>query len=315
MIVALENSIMIKNAGCTANSKVLNGFVAPFSSVVYEKLTKAEAITSAWQIETLTEFGTFPFFEKPNADGVIEALHSGSFDAVLINDYCGTAKFLAAKNNLIYFQPSYNAVSRFGLVNTASSMDNIGVLARTVDDAKKVFSAIGSEVAEIKNPTVETVGCENFELAKEAFLIVSSAEIYANLSRYDGVKFGLRGEGKSLEDMYINTRSAGFGLNAKLQLVLGSMVLSANYYASLYDKAMRLRRVIKDKLCGFLKTSDAILIPFDAKNEYCYEDLSVTALPALSGLPALTFAKNNQSYLAIAKTESGLFGAKEVCHE
>jgi len=330
MRVALENSIMIQGGGCSAGSKIIQNFTAPFNASVYEKLTGSHVVTSAWQVEALTEFGTFPFFENLNTDGLTEAVVNGDFSAVLVNDYSGAAKFLAAKNNLMFLQPTYGAISRFGLTGAASSMDQIGILAKSINSIKEVFNAIcgkdekdaatyNANFAKAKTKlTVKTADLNNFKFTKEAFLIISSAEIYANLSRYDGVSYGVRGEGKNLEDAYFNTRSQGFGLNAKLQLILGSMVLSQNYYAPLYDKALRLRRIISSKLSETLKDIDVLLIPFNASENYDYNDLSVTALSALSGLPALNFTSKGQSYIAIANkfNENSLLAyAKEVCNE
>lgn len=98
-----------------------------------------------------------------------------------------------------------------------------------------------------------------FDIA--AYYIIATAEASANLSRYDGVRYGTRGEGKSLKDMYVNTRSEGFGEEVKRRILLGTFVLSSGYYDAYYIKAQKARALIKAKYEEILSDCDLIFMP------------------------------------------------------
>ncbi len=94
------------------------------------------------------------------------------------------------------------------------------------------------------------------------YYILTTAEASSNLARYDGVKYGYRDmEALTLEDMYKNTRSKGFGAEVKRRIFLGTFVLSANYYDAYFTKAQRVRRLIKDENERLLSNFDFLLMP------------------------------------------------------
>ncbi|HLZ67484.1 MAG TPA: Asp-tRNA(Asn)/Glu-tRNA(Gln) amidotransferase subunit GatA [Aliidongia sp.] len=97
--------------------------------------------------------------------------------------------------------------------------------------------------------------------ALPTYYIIAPAEASANLSRYDGVRFGLRVPGGSLDEMYENTRAAGFGAEVKRRVLIGAYVLSAGYYDAYYLKAQRLRTLIARDFDQAFEKCDVILTP------------------------------------------------------
>ena len=111
----------------------------------------------------------------------------------------------------------------------------------------------GAEMVEISLP--------HTKYALPTYYIIAPAEASSNLARYDGVRFGLRLPGETLDQMYENTRAAGFGPEVKRRVLIGTYVLSAGYYDAYYVRAQKLRSLIlRDFTMAFEKV-DAILTP------------------------------------------------------
>ncbi|EFG36264.1 glutamyl-tRNA(Gln) amidotransferase subunit A [Brucella sp. NVSL 07-0026] len=112
----------------------------------------------------------------------------------------------------------------------------------------------GAEIVDISLP--------HTKYALPAYYIVAPAEASSNLTRYDGVRYGLRVPGKDIADMYEQTRAAGFGKEVKRRIMIGTYVLSAGYYDAYYLRAQKVRTLIKkDFEDVFAKGVDAILTP------------------------------------------------------
>src|SRR4029077_5825654 len=109
----------------------------------------------------------------------------------------------------------------------------------------------GAEPVEISLPTTK--------YALPAYYVIAPAEASSNLARYDGVKFGLRVEGDSLDDMYEKTRAAGFGAEVRRRVLIGTYVLSAGYYDAYYLKAQRVRTLIARDFAAAFERCDCIL--------------------------------------------------------
>jgi len=157
--------------------------------------------------------------------------------------------------------------------------------------------------------TVE-IKIEYFDMAKQVMYILSSAEIYGNVGRYDGIKFGYRAECKNLDELYYKTRS-GFGLDVKTAAITGAMVLSTDNFVRYYEKAMRVRRLIKESLT--FDTYDVVVLPC-AVDGGPYENLSLYALAPLAGLPSVSFNYMGSGIQLIAgvKNEHLLLAAREA---
>ena len=171
-----------------------------------------------------------------------------------------------------------------------SKLDN--EVVKVFEESKKYYESLGAEFIEISLP--------NISLSVPTYYVVAPAECSSNLSRFDGVKFGKRCENpKNLEDLYIRTRSEGFGDEVKRRILIGSYVLSAGFYDAYYKKAQQVRRLIKNDFDeAFLKV-DVLMSPttrgaaFEAGSkgsdplQMYLEDLFT--IPAnLAGLPALS---------------------------
>ena len=111
----------------------------------------------------------------------------------------------------------------------------------------------GAELVEISLP--------HTKYALPAYYIIAPAEASSNLARYDGVRYGLRVEADSLDDMYGETRAAGFGDEVQRRIMIGTYVLSAGYYDAYYLKAQKVRRLIKQDFDNAYQQVDAILTP------------------------------------------------------
>jgi len=121
------------------------------------------------------------------------------------------------------------------------------------DQGVEWLKAAGAEVKEISLP--------HTKYALPTYYIVAPAEASSNLARYDGVRFGLRVEGDSLDDMYQKTRAAGFGDEVKRRIMIGTYVLSAGYYDAYYLKAQRVRTLIARDFKTAFTDVDVILTP------------------------------------------------------
>ncbi|NOZ43059.1 MAG: Asp-tRNA(Asn)/Glu-tRNA(Gln) amidotransferase subunit GatA [Alphaproteobacteria bacterium] len=153
------------------------------------------------------------------------------------------------------------------------------------------MTAAGAEIVDISLP--------HTKYALPTYYIVAPAEASSNLARYDGVKYGLRVDGDSLDGMYKNTRAAGFGDEVKRRILIGTYVLSAGYYDAYYLKAQKIRTLIARDFARAYNQVDVILTPTApsaafALGEKADDPLAmylndVFTVPAsLAGLPAIS---------------------------
>jgi len=181
---------------------------------------------------------------------------------------------------------------KIGLVKEfdLSKLDNDVV--QVFEESKKHYESLGAEFIDISLP--------NVSLSVPTYYVVAPAECSSNLSRFDGVKFGKRCDNpKDLEELYIKTRSEGFGDEVKRRILIGSYVLSAGFYDAYYKKAQQVRRLIKNDFDSAFKSVDIIMSPTtrgaafkagskgDDPIQMYLEDLFT--IPAnLAGLPAMS---------------------------
>jgi aspartyl-tRNA(Asn)/glutamyl-tRNA(Gln) amidotransferase subunit A len=109
--------------------------------------------------------------------------------------------------------------------------------------------------------TLVDISLPHTKSALPTYYIVAPAEASSNLARYDGVRYGLRVPGKSLDDMYGKTRAAGFGAEVRRRILIGTYVLSAGYYDAYYLKAQKVRALIAKDFTDAFEKCDAILTP------------------------------------------------------
>jgi len=163
----------------------------------------------------------------------------------------------------------------------------------------RISGASASGFIGVGDSNTELVGfeLEYFEVYAQVMRVLCCAEINSNLTRYDGIKFGYRAAGfRDLHELYTMSRTEALGADAKLTSIFGSMVLSQGKYTRYYDKAMRVRRLIKESL-EFDKY-DAIIMPASCSRPD--DRLALHALPQLCGLPALAAPFSGGGFTLIA---------------
>ena len=294
--VAVKDNICTKGTATTCASKMLENFVPPYDATVVEKLAAADAVIPGkvnmdeFAMGGSCENSAFKATKNPwdltrvpggSSGGSAACVAACEVPLSLGSDTGGSVRCPAGLCGIVGLKPTYGAVSRFGLVAFASSLDQIGPFARTVDDAALLFGVISGQdagrdatskpytfggveqmpkldglrvgvpkeyygegvSAEVKEVVLKAVeqlrglGAQVVEVslpstpyALSAYYIISSAEASSNLSRYDGVKYGYSGKRDgSLNDLYLSTRTEGFGMEVKRRIMLGTYVLSSGY--------------------------------------------------------------------------------------
>lgn len=135
-------------------------------------------------------------------------------------------------------------------------------LGEGLDSQVKEAVLKAADVLRQKGAVVEEFDLKLVEYAVPAYYVIASAEASSNLSRFDGVKYGLRApEYQGLHDMYKKSRSQGFGTEVKRRIMLGSFVLSSGYYDAYYLKALRTKALIKQAFDQAFQKFDVILGP------------------------------------------------------
>src|SRR5690606_37461668 len=118
------------------------------------------------------------------------------------------------------------------------------------------------EINNIPNATIQPVEFEFMPYLVPTYYILSTAEASSNLSRYDGVRYGHRSiQTKDLESMYTKSRTEGFGAEVKKRIMLGTFVLSEGYFDAYFTKALRVRRLLRDRIDKILEHHDALVLP------------------------------------------------------
>ncbi len=127
-------------------------------------------------------------------------------------------------------------------------------VAKAIDAAIQEYQKLGAEIKEVSMPALD--------LAIPAYYVIAPAECSANLSRFDGVRFGYRCENPvDLTDLYTRSRGEGFGREVKRRILMGTYALSAGYYDAYYLKAQKIRRLISDDFKKVLAEVDVIMGP------------------------------------------------------
>ncbi|MGK0255603.1 MAG: aspartyl-tRNA(Asn)/glutamyl-tRNA(Gln) amidotransferase subunit A [Arcobacteraceae bacterium] len=210
----------------------------------------------------------------------------------------------------------YDIISGYDPKDSTSSNQDYTPVAPLLDDSCKLTIAVIDNFIEDTDDEVK----KGFELAVKAledaghtivhknmmdtkkhvsaYYVVATAEASANLSRYDGIRYGNRVEGKNLSETYLKTKTEGFGDEVQKRIMLGSFVLSSGYYDAYYIKAQKVRHLIKDDFEEIFKDADLILSPvapttapkfgsFKTSLEMYLSDIYTISVN-LAGLPAIS---------------------------
>ena len=318
----------------TAGSHILEGFIPSYESTVTANLWRDGAVMlgklnmDEFAMGSSNETSYFGPVANPwrsaaagnktltpggSSGGSASAVAADLCLAATASDTGGSIRQPAAFTATVGIKPTYGRCSRFGMVAFASSLDQAGPIAKTVEDAALMLSsmagrdhrdstcldietpdfaqAVGKSVKGMRigvpkeyrldgmPPEIEALwqkgidwlreaGCEIVDItlphtkyALPAYYIIAPAEASSNLARYDGMRFGHRGEGTSLTEVYESSRAEGFGAEVKRRVLIGAYVLSAGYYDAYYLKAQKVRRRIADDFDQAWESCDAILTP------------------------------------------------------
>ena len=164
---------------------------------------------------------------------------------------------------------------------------------KATNEAIDVFKELGAEIKEISFP--------NIDLSLPVYYVLAPAECSANLSRYDGGRYGYRCEApKDIEDLYMRTREEGFGSEVKRRILIGTYALSAGFYDAYYLKAQKCRRLIANDFQEAFNSVDVILSPTTPGTSFKAGEKTndpiemylqdIFTIPAnLAGLPGISF--------------------------
>ena len=361
--IAIKDNIQVKNWSITSCSKILQGYIAPYNATVIEKMLSSglapfgrtnmdefamgSTTESSFYGKTLNPLDN-AYVPGGSSGGSACAVSAGIALAALGSDTGGSIRQPAAFCGCVGFKPSYGRVSRYGLAAYSSSLDQIGPITRSVEDAAILYDIIAGyderdttsanveftstadkldankkyKIALVKNYTDEAsdevknsiylaanklkeagheiseVNLSSAKYAIAAYYIIATAEASANLSRYDGVRYGRRGEAESLGAMYATTRGEGFGAEVQRRMLLGTFVLSSGYYDAYYIKAQKARAFISKAYESVLEGADVLLMPVAPHAAYKFGELKdpltaylsdvYTVSVNLAGLPAIS---------------------------
>jgi aspartyl-tRNA(Asn)/glutamyl-tRNA(Gln) amidotransferase subunit A len=127
-------------------------------------------------------------------------------------------------------------------------------VAKVIRETIEKFRGLGAEIIDISLP--------HTKYAIPTYYVLAPAEASSNLARYDGVRYGYKGENiENILDLYVNSRSEGFGDEVKRRIMIGTYVLSAGFYDAYFKKAQKVRHLIKDDFDNAFKDVDIILTP------------------------------------------------------
>jgi aspartyl-tRNA(Asn)/glutamyl-tRNA(Gln) amidotransferase subunit A len=326
--VAVKDVICVTGGPTTCGSRILEGFRSPYDATVVRKLRAAGTVlmgktnTDEFAMGSSTENSGYFTTRNPwdldrvpggSSGGSAAAVASGMVPLALGSDTGGSVRQPASLCGVVGLKPSYGRVSRYGLVAYASSLDQIGTLARDVTDAALLLSAIAGHdpcdstsvlldvpdyaslsadlsgvrvgiaseyMSDGAQPAVldavwtaidqlRELGAEMCEIslphtdyALPAYYLIAPAECSANLSRFDGVRYGLSvADAPDIWETYRETRERGFGAEVKRRIMLGTFALSAGYYDAFYLKAQKVRTLIKQDFDEAFEQVDVIVGP------------------------------------------------------
>ena len=168
--------------------------------------------------------------------------------------------------------------------------DVSGDILSQIENTKKALIKHNVEFVDVEFKTTE--------YALSTYYILAPAEASSNLARYDGIRYGVREDGKSLDDIYLNSRTKGFGDEVTRRILIGAYVLSAGYYDAYYRQAQKVRRLIKDDFQRIFNDVDFILTPTTPNEAFkigdkldpisMYKNDIYTVPTSLAGLPGIS---------------------------
>nr|WP_083573744.1 Asp-tRNA(Asn)/Glu-tRNA(Gln) amidotransferase subunit GatA [Streptobacillus notomytis] len=363
--IALKDNIVSFGELTTSVSKILSGYYGTYDATVVKRLKDANVVLvgkanmDEFAMGSSNENSSVKMVSNPwdlervpggSSGGSAAAVAALEVPIALGTDTGGSVRQPAAFTGTVGLKPTYGRVSRYGLMAFGSSLDQVGIIARTSEDVAKTLEIIAGE--DIYDPTTASVevpkysellnkdinglriGIDknffkglseeikksieaaldvlvkmgasivdiNLEYSKYSiptYYIISSAEASSNLSRYDGMRYGYRADADNIEDIYVKSRTEGFGKEVKRRIMIGTYVLSSGFYEAYYKKASQVRRLIKNDYQKAFENVDVIITPTTPnvafkKGEKSNNPIEMylsdiyTVSVSLAGLPAIS---------------------------
>jgi aspartyl-tRNA(Asn)/glutamyl-tRNA(Gln) amidotransferase subunit A len=326
--VALKDNMCTRGLETTASSQILAGYVPPYDATAVARLRASGAVITGktnldeFAMGSSTENSAFGPTRNPwstdrvpggSSGGSAVAVAAGSALGAYGSDTGGSIRQPAALCGVVGAKPTYGLVSRYGLIAFASSLDQIGPFARTVEDSALLLGAVaghdpldatswtgdvpdlaadlGAGVRGLRIGVVQEFGGEGYDaavlegtgrmvdalsdagaavsevsvpavdVALSAYYLIAPAEASANLARFDGMRYGLRAEGATAEEMMARTRAEGFGPEVTRRVLLGTFALSAGYHDAFYGKALEVRALLLADFARAYEQVDVLVSP------------------------------------------------------
>jgi aspartyl-tRNA(Asn)/glutamyl-tRNA(Gln) amidotransferase subunit A len=172
---------------------------------------------------------------------------------ILFNAIKGKDKFDSTSIDINPTSPKLRG-TKIGVPYHIMEQDGISEdVRKNFDEVIYKIKNLGFEIVDIKLP--------NIDKSLAIYYIIMPAEVSSNMSRYDGIKYGLSAGGKDLLEVYKKTRGEGFGAEVRRRIILGTYVLSSGYYDAYYGKAMMTRKIIIKEFNQAFEKVDAVLTP------------------------------------------------------
>lgn len=308
--IVVSDNIVTKDVQTTAGSKILENFIPVYDAFVIKKLKEKQAIIIAKA--NLNEFGL-------NND-----IDNNGSELSIIKNYSpiSLATNYIDNNTVVRMKPTYGKISKYGVILSNSSFEQVTPVSRSVIDNAILLDAISGfdeldittskttlnlqkleesiinkkiaipsyylnkdlsleiiEKLKEKSFIIEYLDLPYIHYLNSIYNIINSAETCSNLSRYDGLKFGLSKNGKTYKEIIKNTRTAGFSLKTKKTIIKGMSILSKDNKEHYY-KALSLRRSIINDYKKILEKYDFIIT--------LNNDEIINKLSSIIGAPSLT---------------------------
>jgi aspartyl-tRNA(Asn)/glutamyl-tRNA(Gln) amidotransferase subunit A len=328
MPVAVKDNIVTTGMPTTCASRILGTFVSPFDATAVARLRQSgcsvigKTNLDEFAMGSSTEHSAFGTARNPwdttrvpggSSGGSAVAVAARMVPAALGSETGGSVRQPAALCGVVGLKPTYGRISRNGLVAFGSSVDQIGIVTKTVRECAELlgiiaghdpfdstsssapvddyaadldagvrglrFGVVREAVAQLEGEVranfddalavlrsagavIEEVSVPTIGYAIAVYYIVANAEASANLSRFDGIRYGHRSaRAKTIREVYFESRGEGFGDEVKRRIMLGTFALSSGYYDAYYGRAQAVRARLRADFDAAFQRFDFLLTP------------------------------------------------------
>ena len=363
--LGVKDALSTRDIVTTSGSKMLEGFRPVYTATCVARLEQAGAVVvgktnmDEFAMGSSTENSAYKNTFNPwdharvpggSSGGSAAAVSAREVPWSLGSDTGGSIRQPAALCGIVGMKPTYGAISRYGLIAFASSLDQVGPFARTVADAALLLQhmvgrdpmdstslewptpievPVATDLAGLRIGVVEELMGEGIDPGVKAaveaalvkaealgativpvslptalsglatYYVLAPAECSANLSRFDGIRYGPSAEADNLLDQYEVTRGRLFGPEVNRRIMLGTFALASGYYDQYYGRAQRVRTLIVREFAQAFEgvdvlaspTSPTVAFPIGDRtaDPYAMYLADVCTIPAsLAGLPAIS---------------------------